>query len=99
SLFEDGLFREELLQTGFGLRWTVKSLGERLPLAWRHGKRALIGQGLLGSCAGAFENEIGDVHAAHLRPRADECFLLRRGAQIDAAASRPLRGGHKIVSF
>ena len=67
-------------------RRTVESFGERLPLLGREHEGGLIGNDLLGSCAGAFEDKVGHVHTADLGPGANEVFQKSAGVQIDAAA-------------
>src|SRR5580693_5498695 len=66
---------------------TVESFGERFPLLRREREGRLVGNDLLGPRAGAFEDEVGHIHAPDLRPGADEGFLRGTRAQIDAAAA------------
>ena len=73
-------------------RRTVETFGERLPLVGREHEGGLIGNDLLGSCAGAFEDKVGHVHTADLGPGANEVFLKSAGAQVDAAAPGLLGG-------
>ena len=52
----------------------------------------------LGAGAGAFENKIGHVNAAHFSSRANEGFLRRAGAQSPAlAGSSPLKNSSNSI--
>ena len=80
------LLREESLQGGDDLRWTVECLSKTRELCRRKLKVLLISQSHFSRATRTLNDESSHLLASLLRTKADQAFLAIGGAKVDPLA-------------